>query len=143
MLDLNGIKALLPHREPFLLIDRIEELEPGVRAVGIKEVGHDEFWAAGHFPGNPIFPGVLVAEALAQVAGVVFLSQSDEYAGTAVYLVGMDKMRFRKPVLPGQTLRLEVTVDRKRLRIWTFETLATVDGERVAHGTFLATVAKV
>lgn len=139
-MDRSEIERLLPHRPPFLFVDRVDEIEPGVRAVGLKHVGDDEFWIPGHFPGEPIMPGVLIGEALAQVAALVFLSESPDRAGQAVYLVGMDKMRFRKPVRPGDDLVLDVKVTDKRRRMWFFDAVATVGGQRVADGQFLATV---
>lgn len=139
-MDRSEIERLLPHRPPFLMVDRVEEIEPGVRAIAVKHVGGDEFWVPGHFPGDPIMPGVLIAEALAQVAALVFLSASDDRAGRAVYLVGMDKMRFRRPVRPGDDLVLDVKVTDKRRRMWFFDAVATVGGQRVADGQFLATV---
>lgn len=139
-MDLEAIKALLPHREPFLMVDRIVEITPGERAVGVKAVRADEDWARGHFPGQPIFPGVLITEALAQVAALVWLSGAPERAGTTVYLVGVDKMRFRRVVRPGDELRLEVRFTGAKRRIWMFEGAATVGGERAADGSFMATV---
>jgi 3-hydroxyacyl-[acyl-carrier-protein] dehydratase len=142
MMDIDEIKAILPHRHPFLMVDRLLELDPGNRAVGIKQVTATEPWVPGHFPGNPILPGVLVAEALAQVAAVIFLTENVEHAdGRALYLVGLDGMRFRKPVRPGDTLKLDVTALNKRRRMWTFSAVATVDDVKVANGTLLATVA--
>lgn len=141
MMDLDEIKALLPHRFPMLMVDRLIELDPGQRAVGIKDVRADEPWCQGHFPGNPIMPGVLVAEALAQVAALIYLADRREDAGSTVYLVGMDGMRFRQPVRPGDTLRLEVVKSGDKRRIWMFDGTATVDGRRVANGSFMATLA--
>jgi len=132
------IEALLPHRGDFLLVDRLIEVNPGERAVGVHEVRADAFWCAGHFPGNPVMPGVLIAEALAQVAALVQLSAHPEAARRTVLLAGMDKMRFRRPVQPGQTLRLEVRATGSRRGIYRFEASATVDGQRVATGHFLA-----
>lgn len=140
MMERDEILSLLPHREPFLMVDRLLEVEPGVRAVGLKQVRADEDWVRGHFPGNPILPGVLIAEALAQVAALIFLAGNRERAGATVYLVGMDRMRFRRPVRPGDELRLEVAVTGSKRRIWMFDGTATVGGERVADGSFLATV---
>ena len=140
MMDREEIEQLLPHRDPFLMVDRLVELDAGQRAVGTKAVRADQDWARGHFPGDPIFPGVLITEALAQVAALIFLADNRDRAGSAVYLVGLDKIRFRRPVRPGEELRLEVTVTGRKRRIWIFEGKATVDGQRVADGSFLATV---
>jgi 3-hydroxyacyl-[acyl-carrier-protein] dehydratase len=139
-MDRDEILALLPHREPFLMVDRVLELEPATRGVGIKSVRADEDWARGHFPGNPIFPGVLITEALAQLAGVVWLAGNRERAGATVYLVGVDKMRFRRVVRPGDELRLEVEATGQKRGIWMFDGRASVGGERAAEGSFLATV---
>lgn len=140
-MNIEEIKALLPHRYPMLMVDSVLEIEPGLRAVGLKQVSSDEPWCQGHFPGDPIMPGVLVAEALAQVAALIHLAQHPADAGGTVYLVGMDKMRFRKPVRPGDALRLEVTKTGEKRRIATFDAVATVDGQRVASGSFMATLA--
>jgi 3-hydroxyacyl-[acyl-carrier-protein] dehydratase len=140
MMERDEILGLLPHRDPFLMVDRLVELDPGKRAVGIKSVRDDEDWARGHFPGNPVLPGVLITEALAQVAALIFLASHRDRAGTTVYLVGIDKIRFRRVVRPGDELRLEVTVTGNKRRIWMFDGTATVNGERAADGSFLATV---
>ncbi len=142
-MDREEIEAILPHRAPFLMLDRIVELDPGRRGVGIKRVGADEFWVQGHFPGNPILPGVLVAEALAQMAAVIWLSANRERVGQPVYLVGMDKMRFRRIVKPGDELRLEVALTSERRKMLFFDAIATVDGHKVADGQFLATMPAV
>lgn len=105
-LDIAAIQEILPHRYPFLLVDRIIELEPGARVVGIKNVSMNEEFFQGHFPGHPIMPGVLIVEALAQACGVLLLSRV-ENRGKTVYFAGIDKVRFRRPVLPGDQLRLE------------------------------------
>lgn len=139
-MDRAFVESLLPHRDPVLFVDRVVEIEPGVRAVAVHEVRADAFWCAGHFPGEPIMPGVLVAEALAQTAALVHLAAHPEDRGRPVYLVGMDKLRFRRPVRPGDTLKLEVRKTGERRRMATFEAEATVDGQRVANGTFLATL---
>ena len=139
-MELPQILELLPHRFPFVMVDRVLELEPGVRAVAIKNVAANEPWFAGHFPQRPIMPGVLISEAFAQVAAIVALSQHADHAGREVYLLGLDKMRFRKMVTPGDQLRIEVTQTDVRRRIWTFSCTATVDGVRVATGSIMATV---
>ena len=141
MLDIDAIQELLPHRFPFLLVDRILEFEPGERAVGIKNVTANEPWCAGHFPGNSIFPGVLIAEALAQTAAIVYLtSLTEPQPGQLLYLVGMDGMKFRRPVRPGDTIRLEASAAEKNRRMWSFDTEASVDGRRVANGRMKATL---
>ncbi|MCD8347742.1 MAG: 3-hydroxyacyl-ACP dehydratase FabZ [Lachnospiraceae bacterium] len=109
MLDSKQIMEILPHRSPFLLVDRIDELEPGVRAVGRKCVSYNEPFFAGHFPQEPVMPGVLILEALAQVGAVAILSL-DEYKGRLVLFGGINKARFRKKVVPGDVLRLELEV---------------------------------
>lgn len=139
-MDLPQILELLPHRFPFVMVDRVVELEPGVRAVAIKCVAANEPWFTGHFPQRPIMPGVLISEAFAQVAAIVALSQHSDHAGREVYLLGLDKMRFRKMVTPGDVLRIEVTHEEVRRRIWTFKCVATVDGVKVANGSLMATV---
>ena len=140
MMDTAEIQRWLPHRHPFLMVDRIVSIEPGVRATGEKDVGGDEFWVQGHFPGNPVLPGVLITEALAQVAAIVAITAHPDLVGQPVYLVGTDKMRFRRIVRPGEVLRLEVSVTDKRRRMWFFDAKATVNGERTADGSFLATI---
>lgn len=135
------IRQLLPHREPFLFIDEVVECDPGQRVVCLHHVRDDAFWVPGHFPGNPVMPGVLIGEALAQAAAIAYLSQfepSDD--PPEVYLVGMDKLRFRRMVRPGETLQLAVEVERIRRSIGTFTATATVAGERAANGTLLATM---
>ncbi|MCD8336588.1 MAG: 3-hydroxyacyl-ACP dehydratase FabZ [Lachnospiraceae bacterium] len=109
MLDSKQIMEILPHRSPFLLVDRIDELEPGVRAVGRKAVSYNEPYFAGHFPQEPVMPGVLILEALAQVGAVAILSL-DEYKGRLVLFGGVNKARFRQKVVPGDVLRLELEV---------------------------------
>ncbi|MCD7832874.1 MAG: 3-hydroxyacyl-ACP dehydratase FabZ [Lachnospiraceae bacterium] len=109
MLDSKQIMEILPHRSPFLLVDRIDELEPGVRAVGRKAVSYNEPYFAGHFPQEPVMPGVLILEALAQVGAVAILSL-EEYKGRLVLFGGVNKARFRQKVVPGDVLRLELEV---------------------------------
>ncbi len=141
-MDIDQIMQLLPHRYPFLMIDRVEEVEPGERAVAIKCVSVNEPQFQGHFPQTPIMPGVLITEAFAQTAGIVALSAHDDMAGKTVFLLGLDKVRFRKPVRPGD--RLVITAEKQAVSrgIWTFKVVATVDGVKVADGGVMATVAK-
>ena len=134
VLDREGIHKILPHREPFLLIDEILELEPGRRAVGIKYVRRDEEYFRGHFPGRPVMPGVLIVESLAQTGACALLSL-DEFRGRIVLFAGIDKMRFRKRVEPGASLVLEVTVERIRGPVGKAAAVATVGDDVVADGT--------
>ncbi len=141
-MDRTEIEALLPHRGAMLWVDRLTLVEPGVRAVGTRAIGTEEFWVAGHFPGHAVLPGVLVAEALAQVGALAWLSGNRETAGRAVYLVGIDKLRFRRPVRPGEELVLDVRITAVRHGMLRCEGAARVGDDRVADGTFLATLAR-
>ncbi len=140
-LDIKAIQALLPHRFPFLLVDRVLSLDPGERAVARKCVSANEPWVQGHFPGQPVMPGVLLTEAFAQVAGIVALSANPEHAGRAVYLAGLDKVRFRRPVVPGDVVDITVEKLQARRRVWRFSARAEVDGQRAAEAELLATIA--
>ncbi len=137
MIELSSIdiQAILPHRYPFLLVDRIVELEPGVRAVGIKAVTVNEPFFVGHFPGYPVMPGVLVAESLAQVGAIAVLRDRSDNA--IPFLAGLDGFRFKRQVVPGDTLRLEVTLSRVRPRAGRGHGRATVNGETAAEGEIL------
>ncbi len=128
MFDVVQIQAMLPHRYPFLLVDRILELEPGKRVVGIKNVTINEPFFQGHFPGHPIMPGVLVLEAMAQVGGTTFLSD-EKNTGKILYLAGVDNARFRKPIVPGDQIRFEVDVIFVRAKIGKIAGKAIVDGQ--------------
>lgn len=130
-LDSDQLRRVLPHRYPFLLVDRILELEPGVRAVGLKNVTINEPYFVGHWPHRPVMPAVLIVEALAQVGGVIMLSMP-EHKDENAYFVGINKARFRQPVLPGDTLRLTVTVSKIRGKFGTVNAVAEVDGAEVA-----------
>lgn len=127
------ILRVLPHRPPFLFVDRIVSCEPGVRAEGVKCVAHNEPFFAGHFPGRPIMPGVLIIEALAQVGAIALLSLP-EFAGRIALFGGVDDVRFRRPVVPGDVLHLEVEITRRVGRLGKGRGLATVNGERAAEG---------
>jgi 3-hydroxyacyl-[acyl-carrier-protein] dehydratase len=139
VLEIHEIMKMLPHAYPFLLVDRIVEIEPGKRVVGIKNVTYNEPFFPGHFPGRPIMPGVLIVEAMAQTAGVlVFNSISGENRQKPVYFLGIDNVRFRKPVIPGDQLRLELEITRHRQSIWGFSGKAFVDGKLAAEADLLA-----
>ena len=133
-LEAAEIMRIIPHRYPFLLVDRVVELEPGKRAVGIKQVTANEPQFTGHFPGRPIMPGVLMVEALAQTAGVAVLSL-DEYRGKLGLFAGIDDCRFKRLVQPGDTLRLEVTVEKLRGMFGRVRAVASVEGETAVEAT--------
>ena len=139
-MDVEAIMARIPHRYPFLLVDRILEIELGRRIVGLKNVSANEPYFQGHFPGHPIMPGVLVAEAIAQVGGVLasFLPSSE---GKIAYFAGIDRCRFRRPVRPGDQLITEVIVLRTRSRVGQMQGTARVDGAVVAEGIFTYSMA--
>lgn len=132
-LDAVAIQRIIPHRFPFLLIDRVVELEPGKRAVGLKAVTMGEPYFAGHFPSYPVMPGVLIVEALAQVGAVAMLLDP-EGAGKLALFAGIDRLRFKRQVRPGDTLRLEVEIGRVRRGIGIGSGTATVDGELACRG---------
>ena len=139
MIEIKEIMAVLPHAYPFLLVDRIVEIEPGKRVVGIKNVTYNEPFFPGHFPGRPIMPGVLIVEAMAQTAGVlIFNSLPPEDHKKTVFFLGIDNVRFRKPVIPGDQLRMELEITRHRQSIWGFKGKALVDENVVAEGDRLA-----
>ena len=126
------IRELIPHRYPFLLVDRILEIEPGVRAIGIKNVTQNEPFFEGHFPDYPVMPGVLIVEALAQV-GAVGVMAKEEFRGKLALFAGIDGVRFRRQVIPGDVLTMEVKILRLKGRIGRGKGAATVDGERVCE----------
>ena len=128
MLDINEIKEIIPHRYPFLLVDRILEVEDGKKAVGIKNVTANEEFFNGHFPEYPVMPGVLIVEALAQVGAVAMLKVGDN-RGRLAFFTGIDKCRFKRQVKPGDQLRLEVEMIRFKGPIGKGKGVATVDGE--------------
>jgi 3-hydroxyacyl-[acyl-carrier-protein] dehydratase len=133
-LEAAEIMEILPHRYPFLLVDRVVELEPGRRAVGLKQVSANEPQFAGHFPGRPIMPGVLMIEALAQTAGIAVLTL-DEYRGKLGLFAGIDECRFKRMVVPGDNLRLEATVEKLRGMFGRVRAVASVDGEVAVEAT--------
>ena len=130
-MDILEIREYLPHRYPFLMVDRVLECEPGKRLLAIKNVTHNEPYFLGHFPEEPIMPGVLIIEALAQATGLL-ASESLLGKGITYYLVGLDKVRFKRPVVPGDQLTIEAVYLRHKRNIWAFSCRAEVDGEFVA-----------
>jgi 3-hydroxyacyl-[acyl-carrier-protein] dehydratase len=140
-LSLEEIQRVLPHRYPFLLVDRVIKLELGKRIEGLKNVTINEPFFQGHFPGRPIMPGVLIAEAMAQVGGILALLSTPENLGNpALFLLGMDKVRFRQPVIPGDQLRITVEVLRSGKKFWKMKAQALVDQTLVAEGEVMAAV---
>ncbi|OLE42326.1 MAG: 3-hydroxyacyl-[acyl-carrier-protein] dehydratase FabZ [Nitrospirae bacterium 13_1_20CM_2_62_14] len=139
-MDIAAIRAILPHRYPFLLVDRITELEAGRRIAGIKNVTANEPFFQGHFPDRPIMPGVLIIEAMAQVGGVLAFKSVPPTGRPVVYLTGVDKARFRKPVVPGDQLRFEVEVLNRRPPFWKMQGKAYVETDLVCEAELTAMV---
>lgn len=140
-IDVNRIMELIPHRYPFLLIDRVKDIKLGESAVGIKNVTINEQIFQGHFPGHPIFPGVLIIEAMAQTAAsLVVTTLGPDSENKLVYFMTIDDARFRKPVVPGDQLHIHVTVERHRGAVWKFKGEAKVDGSLHAQATFSAMI---
>ncbi len=139
--DINQIQKLLPHRYPFLLIDRVVEFEKGKRILGYKNVSFNEPYFSGHFPQKPIMPGVLVLEALAQAAGILAFGTLEQGAeeNSVYYLVGIDGARFKRPVVPGDRLMLEVEMVRQMRSIYKFNAVARVENEIVAQAELMCT----
>jgi 3-hydroxyacyl-[acyl-carrier-protein] dehydratase len=132
------IAALLPHRYPFRLVDRVLEFEDGVRIVGLKNVSINEPYFQGHFPDLPVMPGVLICESLGQTAALLALRSSEGVgAGRVLVFSGLDRVRFRRPVLPGDQLRLEVELAKRHRPLWKFKGVAVVDGQVAAEGELL------
>src|ERR1043165_1175083 len=140
ILDINEIRALLPHRYPFLLVDRIVEMEPE-RIVGIKNVTANEPFFAGHFPDFPVMPGVLIVEAMAQTAGVLVLKSIPDRDSKLVLLVAIENARFRRPVVPGDTLRMEMKLLKPKASVAKMSGVATVDGLVVAEAEVMCKLA--
>lgn len=140
VIDAKEIEQLLPHRYPMLLVDRVIELEVGKRVVGIKNVSMNEHFFQGHFPGHPIMPGVLIVEAMAQCGGILLMKSSPESQGKVVYFVAINNVKFRKPVLPGDQLRLELEVDKIKSRIAKMVGKAYVGGDLVCEAEMMSTV---
>jgi 3-hydroxyacyl-[acyl-carrier-protein] dehydratase len=137
--DIQKIMEFLPHRYPFILVDRVLEVVSNERIVGLKNVTINEPFFQGHFPGAPIMPGVLMVEAMAQIGGVLaFESSPSEELGKVIYFMGIDKVRFRKPVVPGDQLILDVTIIKRRGSTFKMSGKATVDGNVVAEAELMA-----
>lgn len=132
MLGIKEIMEILPHRYPFLLVDKIESLEPGIKAVGYKNVTMNEYYFQGHFPQQPVMPGVLIIEALAQVGAATMLSL-EEFKGKIGYFAGIDKAKFRKMVFPGDVLKLEVEIIKRKGPVGIGKAIATVDGKKACE----------
>lgn len=142
-LSVERIMKLIPHRYPMLLIDRLVDIKPG-EATGIKNVTINEPFFQGHFPARPVMPGVLLIEAMAQTAGVLVMHQLGEEAdGKVVYFMSVEEARFRRPVVPGDSLRIHVTKERNRARVWKFSAKVMVEQKLVAEGTFSAMIVDI
>lgn len=138
-MDIQQIHSLLPHRYPFLLIDRVLDSEPGKRLRAMKNVTINEPFFQGHFPTKPVMPGVLLIEAMAQATGLLAMESSDVPKEAIYYLVGVDKARFKRPVMPGDQLIFEVEVLKHKREIWVFAAEAKVDGNLVASAEIMCT----
>lgn len=141
-LDIHAIYELLPHRFPFLMIDRIEEVDGDKSAVGVKNVTINEPYFAGHFPSKPVMPGVLLIEGMAQTAGAICILARGKDTPSIVYFMTIDQAKFRQPVLPGDTVYYHVRKIRNRTNVWKFSAEALVDGTKVAEATISALIAK-
>ena len=140
LLDTEAIKDMIPHREPFLMIDEVRDLMPDEKITGIKNVSGDEDFFEGHFPGHPIMPGVLIIEAMAQTSAVLVIGTLGKQPGSVVYFMSVEQARFRKPVFPGNQLILEVSKSHNRGKVWKFMGKAMVDNTLVAEATFSAII---
>jgi len=138
MIDIKEILTILPHRYPFLMVDKVIDLEPDAKAVGIKNITMNEPFFQGHFPNNPVMTGVLMVEALAQVAGILAFKSGMQ--GKTVYFMSIEKVKFRKIVLPGDQLRLEVNVTHRRGNVWKFSGNAFVGDKLASEAEFTAMV---
>ncbi len=140
-IEIPKILEILPHRYPFVLVDRVTEIVPHQHIVGHKMVSYNEPWTMGHFPGNPVLPGVLVIEAMAQVSGILaYASDPFDPQTSLMYFLGVDKMKFRHTVTPGDRLDLHARVVHHRSNVWKLEAEATVDGALCAQGQLLASI---
>ena len=142
MLDVVEIQKILPHRYPFLFVDRVLDIEPGKKITAFKNVSMDEPFFQGHFPGRPIMPGVLMVEATAQAGGILVSKSKPNNDDNLVYFMSIEKAKFRKPVVPGDQLVLEVEALQSRGKVWKFKGEAKVDGKVVCEAEFMAMTTK-
>jgi 3-hydroxyacyl-[acyl-carrier-protein] dehydratase len=139
--DIGRIMHAIPHRYPFLLIDRVEQVQRGHAAVGVKNVTVSEHFFAGHFPNHPVMPGVLIIESMAQTAAVLVVETlGGDAAGKVVYFMSIEGAKFRRPVVPGDTLKIHVAKERQRGNVWKFSAVARVEGVSVAEATYAAMI---
>lgn len=145
MMDVNEVRKYLPHRYPFLLVDRVVELNLGESIIAYKNVTINEPFFNGHFPDHPVMPGVLIVEAMAQAAGILGFKTMDKTPedGSIYYFVGSDKLRFKRPVVPGDQLQLEAKFNSEKRGIWKFDVKATVEGELVSSATIICADRKI
>jgi 3-hydroxyacyl-[acyl-carrier-protein] dehydratase len=141
VVDIARIMHAIPHRYPFLMIDRVIDVVPNRSAVGVKNVSVNESFFAGHFPNHPVMPGVLIIESMAQTAAVLVVETlGPDAAGKVVYFMSIEGAKFRRPVVPGDQLRIHVTKERNRGNVWKFNAVARVDGVSVAEATYAAMI---
>jgi 3-hydroxyacyl-[acyl-carrier-protein] dehydratase len=140
VIEVEEIMQMIPHRYPFLLIDRVTEIVPDATAVGIKNVTVSEPFFQGHFPDHPIMPGVLIIEAMAQTSAVLVIETTGNKADSVIYFMAVENARFRKPILPGHTIHLHVKKQRSRGNVWKFRGEARVDGNLMAEATYTAMI---